>query len=98
MTSPKNSSEPSKPAKKPQGPSILPLLKPYLGLIILLIFLTFLSNGLNLVIPKIISHGIDSFMGKNYVFKTILLEFGLAALFIFIWVLRIYGCIWILRI
>lgn len=84
MTSPKNSSEPSKPAKKPQGPSILPLLKPYLGLIILLIFLTFLSNGLNLVIPKIISHGIDSFMGKNYVFKTILLEFGLAALFIFI--------------
>jgi ATP-binding cassette subfamily B protein len=63
---------------------MLPLLKPYLGLIILLIFLTFLSNGLNLVIPKIISHGIDSFMGRNYVFKTILLEFGLATLFIFI--------------
>jgi ATP-binding cassette subfamily B protein len=70
--------------RSPKGPSLLPLLKPYRGLIVVLIILTFLANGLNLVIPKIISHGIDSFGKGNYVFKTTLLEFGLVALFIFI--------------
>ena len=39
---------------------------------------------MNLIIPKIISHGIDSFTGGNYEFKTITSEFLAASLIIFI--------------
>jgi ATP-binding cassette subfamily B protein len=51
------------------------LLKPYKGLIILLIVFALISNAANLVIPQIISHGIDSYSAGNYVFRTILTEF-----------------------
>ena len=63
---------------------ITSLLKPYMKMVVLLIFFALLSNGVNLLIPKIISHGIDSFTGGDYKFKTILIEFLSAALVIFI--------------
>jgi len=53
-------------------------------MVALLIVFALLGNGANLIIPKIISHGIDSFTGGNYVLKTILIEFTGAALVIFI--------------
>lgn len=53
-------------------------------MVALLIVFALLGNGANLIIPKIISHGIDSFTGGNYVLKTILIEFAGAALVIFI--------------
>jgi len=64
--------------------NIFELLKPYRGMVALLIVFALLGNGANLIIPKIISHGIDSFTGGNYVLKTILIEFTGAALVIFI--------------
>ena len=59
------------------------LLKPYRGMIALLIFFALLSNGINLVLPKIIANGIDAYP-SHYVLKTILFEFLLAAVIIFI--------------
>ena len=43
-----------------------------------------LSNGVNLIIPKLISHGIDSFSTGQFVIKTIILEFLIASIVIFI--------------
>lgn len=53
-------------------------------MVILLVLFAFMGNGANLIIPKIISHGIDSFSAGNFVLKTILTEFILAAVVIFI--------------
>ncbi len=50
--------------KKVPGPNLFALLKPYTKWIVLLLVLTFLSNGLSIFIPKIIAGGIDS-LGKE---------------------------------
>ncbi len=65
-------------------PKITSLLKPYMKMILLLILFALLGNGVNLFIPKIISHGIDSFTGGDYVFKIVAIEFLAASLVIFI--------------
>jgi ATP-binding cassette subfamily B protein len=65
-------------------PNIFSILRPYLGMIVLLIICALLSNGVNLLIPKIISHGIDSFTSGHFILKTIVLEFISAASIIFI--------------
>ena len=62
------------------------LLKPYAGMIILLILLALLGNGVNLFIPKIISGGIDSYTSGKYVFKTVAIEFLTASLVIFVFI------------
>ncbi len=64
--------------------SIVRLLKPYRWLVFFLIVFALLSNGANLVIPKIISYGIDSFTAGNYQFETIVMQFLAAAAFIFV--------------
>ena len=53
-------------------------------MIFLLVFFALLSNGVNLLIPKIISHGIDSFTIGHYKLKTIVAEFLGSALIIFV--------------
>ena len=47
--------------KKPQGPSLLALLKPYSKLILLLAVLTIFANSLNLVVPKLLGHAVDNY-------------------------------------
>jgi ATP-binding cassette subfamily B protein len=69
--------------EKPKGPSVFSVLTPYRGMILLLILFALLSNGINLVLPKIISRGIDSYP-KHYVLQSVLTEFLSAALIIFI--------------
>jgi ATP-binding cassette subfamily B protein len=64
--------------------NILHLLKPYLGIIILLIVFTLFSNAINLMIPKIISKSIDAFSIGKFSFKPIIIQFSLAVIFIFI--------------
>lgn len=64
--------------------SLFSLLKPYSWFIALLVALTILSNGLNLVVPKIIAHAIDSYTLGSFSIKTIALEFFLVAMAIFI--------------
>jgi ATP-binding cassette, subfamily B, bacterial len=68
--------------KKPPG--LMGLVKPYKKLITLLIVLAILSNGLNLVIPKIISHGIDAIEKGQLTLKTIIIQFSLTGIFVFI--------------
>jgi ATP-binding cassette, subfamily B, bacterial len=69
--------------KKPKGPGLSSLMKPYRGMIFLLIFFALLSNGVNLVLPRIIASGIDAYP-SHYSLHKILIEFGSAALIIFI--------------
>jgi ATP-binding cassette subfamily B protein len=73
--------KPGIPTQK--GPGISSLLKPYRGMIFILIFLALLSNGINLVLPRIIASGIDAYP-SHYVLKKILIEFLVAAFIIFI--------------
>lgn len=63
---------------------MLLLLKPYRRMIFLLILFALAGNAANLVIPRIIAHGIDSYTADNYVLKTIIIEFAIAAGTIFL--------------
>jgi ATP-binding cassette subfamily B protein len=65
-------------------PNIFSLLKPYKTFIILLILFTVIGNAANLVIPRIIGHGIDSFSGGTYIFKIVLIQFLVATVLIFV--------------
>ncbi len=70
--------------KKKNKPNIFSLLRPYKGMVALLVIFTLIGNGVNLVIPKIISYGIDSYTNGNYVLKTVILEFLIAGTIIFV--------------
>ncbi|HVU96250.1 MAG TPA: ABC transporter ATP-binding protein [Puia sp.] len=70
--------------KPPKGPSLLPLLKPYRRLILLLILLALVMNTVNLGIPKIIQQGIDSFIGQRSNVGHVVTLFMLAAVGVFI--------------
>ncbi len=67
-----------------EKPNIFSILKPYKGIITILVLLTLISNGANLIIPKIISQGIDSFRAGNFILKDIVIELIIVALVIFI--------------
>lgn len=73
--------EKTKAAKKP---SIFSLLGNYRGLILLLILFALLSNGINLLLPKIIAHGIDSYTNKTFHLQSILFQFAGAIVLVFI--------------
>jgi ATP-binding cassette subfamily B protein len=64
--------------------SLLNLLKPYWGWILLLTMLTILANGLNLVVPEITARAIDAYSNKNLVLTNVIIEFSLIAFGIFI--------------
>jgi ATP-binding cassette subfamily B protein len=49
-----------------------------------LVVFALLSNGVNLLLPKIISRAIDAFSAGNFVLRTVVLEFLIASLVIFI--------------
>jgi len=69
---------------KDKKPSILSLLKPYIGLVTLLLIFTLFSNGINLLLPKIIANGIDDYTHKHFAYKPIIIEFTVAVIAIFI--------------
>ncbi|HEY2382448.1 MAG TPA: ABC transporter ATP-binding protein [Terriglobia bacterium] len=64
--------------KKPQGPSLFGVLKPYKALILLLVSLTILGNALNLAVPAIIGSAIDNYAPR------LILEFFVIAAGVFI--------------
>jgi len=74
---------PAKNKLKQKGPGISTLLTPYRGMIFLLIFFALLSNGINLLLPRIIASGIDSYP-SHYVLQDILIKFLTASIIIFI--------------
>jgi ATP-binding cassette subfamily B protein len=73
-----------KPPKRPPGPSLTDLLKPYKKWVLLLVFFAFVSNALNLVLPKLIANSIDNYQTGNFVLNTVILEFSAAAICVFI--------------
>jgi ATP-binding cassette subfamily B protein len=69
---------------KTKKPNIFALLKPYQGMIFLLIFLALASNGLSLIIPKVISHGLDAFIHGQFSYRITISDFALLGLGIFV--------------
>jgi ATP-binding cassette subfamily B protein len=65
-------------------PNIMSVLKPYRGLVGLLLLLALLSNALNLVLPRMIAKAIDAYTGGTLVINTLLIEFSLVAVIIFV--------------
>ncbi|MDP9048411.1 MAG: ABC transporter ATP-binding protein/permease, partial [Bacteroidota bacterium] len=75
--------------RKPKAPGIFSLLKPYSGLVTLLILFALFSNSVNLWLPKIISHGIDGYFHSRFTrthfdVNPTVIEFSLAVVFIFV--------------
>ena len=69
--------------KPPAGAGLLVLLKPYRWLIAALVVLTVVGNGLNLAVPKIISHAIDAYTSQTFVISTVVLQFIVVASLVF---------------
>ncbi|MDD2305438.1 MAG: ABC transporter ATP-binding protein [Prolixibacteraceae bacterium] len=69
--------------KRESKPNVFSLLKPYRGMVTFLVLFALFSNGVNLLLPKIISRAIDSFTAGNFNFKTVVLEFLVASFIIF---------------
>jgi len=79
-----NDNTKQKTGGKPGKANIFEVLKPYKLMIFGLIAFALLSNAVNLVIPKLISHSIDDFSKGAFNYQRIILEFLVAALIIFI--------------
>jgi len=77
------------PDDKPKQPGIFSLLKPYRGLLFLLILFALFTNGVNLWLPKIIQHGIDDyvqtlFAHTQFDVSPTLIKFSVAVFIIFV--------------
>jgi ATP-binding cassette subfamily B protein len=74
-----------KPQRKgPPSAGLTLLLKPYKGLVAALVTLTIVANALNLVVPKLISRAIDSYTHGNFVRNTVIAEFVIVGLLVFV--------------
>jgi ATP-binding cassette subfamily B protein len=67
-----------------KGAGLFSVLGPYRGIVIVMIFIALAGSSVNLVIPKIIAHGIDAFSSGSFKAGTIITEFLLSALGIFV--------------
>ncbi len=67
-----------------QKANIFGLLKPYRGVIFALVFLALAGNVLSLFLPKVISGGIDSFVGGTFAYQTTIVNFFLIAFGVFV--------------
>ena len=80
-----NKSTKNKPTEvQPPKANIFGVLKPYKLMISFLIFFALMSNGVNLIIPKLISRGIDDFSAGNFSYERLIIEFSGAAFIILI--------------
>jgi ATP-binding cassette subfamily B protein len=64
--------------------NIFSLLKPYYAMVILLIIMALLGSAVNMLIPKIIAHGIDAFSSGHFKTGIVVVQFLSAAAAIFI--------------
>lgn len=67
-----------------KNPSIFSLLKPYKVLIFLLLLFALISNGVNLLLPKIVANGIDAYTNGTFDLQSILIKFSVAIFFVFL--------------
>ncbi|MEO8881821.1 MAG: ABC transporter ATP-binding protein, partial [Devosia sp.] len=70
--------------KRPPSPSLLALLRPYVGWVATLVTLTILANGLNLTVPKLIAGAIDSYDAGHFAPVSIAIELFLVAAGVFV--------------
>lgn len=68
----------------PAAPRLLQLLNPYKLLVASLVILTIAGNALNLVVPKLISRGIDDYTQGHFVLRTVVLQFLVVGLLVFV--------------
>jgi ATP-binding cassette, subfamily B, bacterial len=74
------------PGNKPLRPSsggLFLLVKPYKGLVILLVALTILANGLSLAVPKLIARAIDNYKQPNFALGPMVAWFLLVCVSVF---------------
>jgi ATP-binding cassette subfamily B protein len=69
---------------KKRSPGVFSLLKPYKGLVTLLVLFALISNGLNLWLPRLIGQGIDDYNNGSFSFQGMITSFTLVAVVIFI--------------
>ncbi|HEV2482274.1 MAG TPA: ABC transporter ATP-binding protein [Puia sp.] len=74
----------SQTRNKPKGPGLFSILKPYRGLVTLLVSLTIASSFIGLLIPRIIAHGIDAFIGHKFDIHVVVWQFLAASIGIFV--------------
>ena len=74
----------SQTKQKPKGPGLFSILKPYRPMVSLLVFLTIASSFIGLLIPRIIAHGIDAFIGHKFDIHIVVWQFLAASLGIFV--------------
>ncbi len=71
-------------AGRPRGPNLFAILKPYQGLVSVLVVITILGNSLNLLVPKLISRAIDTYSQQQLALTTFIAEFFAVAAGIFV--------------
>ena len=87
MEKPQKSEKPSaKPPypKKPAGPSLFSLLKPYRHWVAGMVVLTILGNSLNLLVPKIMARTIDQYNQPGFDITKIVVWFLVVSIGIFV--------------
>ena len=67
-----------------KAPSLFGLLRPYFGIITLLITLTIIANGLSIAVPRIIAKAIDTYAGGNFNLAGLVIEFSIIVGLIFV--------------
>lgn len=70
--------------REPSGTNILDVIKPYKLMIFGLVGFALMSNAVNLVIPKLISRGIDDFSEGHFSYRLLIIQFAVAALVILV--------------
>jgi len=70
--------------KPPPAAGLLVLLKPYRGLIVLLVILTVAGNALALAVPRIIAHAVDTYTQPTFALSGVAWQFFAAALLVFV--------------
>lgn len=67
-------------SSQPKKPNLFALLRPYRGFVVLLVAAALLSNGLNLVLPRLISQGIDAYGAGFLVISSLAWKFSMIAI------------------
>jgi len=76
--------KPKTDTSKKRSTGVFSLLKPYQLLVVFLILFALISNGLNLWLPRLIGNGIDAFNTGHFSYRTMIIEFTVVALIIFV--------------
>ena len=77
---------PKPPSTQPQPPrktSLFGVLKPYAGIVTLLVVLTVIVSALSLAVPQLIAKAIDAFGTGTLVLRRVVIEFSAVAVLIF---------------